>query len=103
VDFESVLMYLLVSWGWVVYLICMSRDPQGPSMLVVSGEEDLQGFLSGWWDWFECFGWPMWILGVFQMCGACSVRMAVSMVCMSMDPHGSIILVLSGERNLRGF
>lgn len=45
VDFESVLMYfLLVSWGWVVYLICMSRDPQGPSMLVVSGEEDLQGF-----------------------------------------------------------
>ena len=46
-------------------------------MLVVSGEEDFAGVLSGWWVWFECFGWPMWILGVFQMCCACSVRMAV--------------------------
>ena len=45
----------------------------------------------------------MWLLGVFQMCFACSVRMAVSMVCMSMDPPGSSILVFSDERNSRGF
>ena len=104
VDFESVLMYfLLVSWGWVVYLICMSRDPQGPSMLVVSGEEDLQGFWAGggfgvnasdgqcgFWECFRCVVLALW-------------GWQSSMVCMSMDPHGSVILVLSGERNSQGF
>lgn len=97
------LCILLVSWGWVVYLICMSRDPQGPSMLVVSGEEDLQGFWAGggiglnasdgqcgFWECFRCVVLALW-------------GWQSSMVCMSMDPHGSVILVLSGERNSRGF
>lgn len=104
VDFESVLMYfcLFCGDGWFTWFACQGTL-RAPPCWWSQVRRILQGFWvgsgiglnasdgqCGFWECFRCVVLALW-------------GWQSSMVCMSMDPHGSVILVLSGERNSQGF